>query len=104
MGVCLGTRNGIDHLVVEVLYALHLYANNVSHQVFEIVRARKLIASREGLPQRKLVLGVAVYSGLCLIGTEFALFFACRPLSYYWAVPTPDCTSFYSLPITSLTQ
>lgn len=45
----------------------------------------------DGLQQRNLVIGAGVYALLTLIGTEFALFFACRPLAYYWAVPTPDC-------------
>jgi len=46
----------------------------------------------DGLKQSRLVLVAAVYVGICFIGTEFALFFTCRPLHYYWAVPTPNCT------------
>lgn len=37
-----------------------------------------------------------MYTLLCFIGTEFALFFACRPLALYFAVPTPNyqCSSY----------
>ncbi|KAL2064622.1 hypothetical protein VTL71DRAFT_3759 [Oculimacula yallundae] len=41
----------------------------------------------EGLPQRKYVTYVAIYTVASLIGCEIALFTACTPTSQYWAVP-----------------
>lgn len=50
----------------------------------------------EGLKQRKWINYIAIYVGLGFIGTELALFLTCRPLSNYWAVPTPNyqCSSY----------
>ncbi|KAH9208107.1 hypothetical protein DL95DRAFT_395574 [Leptodontidium sp. 2 PMI_412] len=41
----------------------------------------------EGLPQRKYVNYVAIYTVISLIGCEIALFTACTPTPQYWAVP-----------------
>lgn len=46
---------------------------------------------REGLKQRKWVNYLAIYVVLGFVATELSLFLICRPLSNYWAVPTPDC-------------
>ncbi|RAL05227.1 uncharacterized protein BO80DRAFT_421287 [Aspergillus ibericus CBS 121593] len=50
----------------------------------------------EGLRQRKWVTYLAVYVGLGFIGNEMSLFLICRPLSNYWAVPTPyeQCSTY----------
>ncbi|KAJ9221314.1 hypothetical protein DTO271D3_8725 [Paecilomyces variotii] len=50
----------------------------------------------EGLRQRRLINYCAIYVGLGFVGTELALFLTCRPLSDYWAVPTPNyqCSSY----------
>ncbi|QDS71908.1 hypothetical protein FKW77_000396 [Venturia effusa] len=50
----------------------------------------------EGLKQSRLVIYCATYTLLCFIGTEFALFFSCRPLALYFTVPTPNyqCSSY----------
>lgn len=45
---------------------------------------------RDGLRQRKWLIWLSVYVGLGFIGSELALFLICRPLSNYWAVPTPN--------------
>lgn len=51
-------------------------------------------ACREGLHQRRWVNMLAVYVGIGFVATELSLFLICRPLSNYWAVPTPNCTLF----------
>ncbi|CBF88647.1 uncharacterized protein ANIA_00857 [Aspergillus nidulans FGSC A4] len=50
----------------------------------------------EGLPQRKWVNYLAIYVALGFIAVELSLFLICRPLSNYWAVPTPNpqCSTF----------
>ncbi|KAB8230093.1 uncharacterized protein BDW43DRAFT_286747 [Aspergillus alliaceus] len=50
----------------------------------------------DGLRQRKWVNYLAIYVGLGFIGCELSLFLICRPLSNYWAVPTPNyqCSSY----------
>lgn len=48
-------------------------------------------ANRDGLRQQRLIHYLAVYIGLGFVATELSLFLMCRPLSNYWAVPTPDC-------------
>ncbi|RDL40255.1 Uncharacterized protein BP5553_00234 [Venustampulla echinocandica] len=50
----------------------------------------------EGLEQRKWVNYVAIYTALSFIGSELALFLACRPIQQYWAVPAanPQCSNF----------
>ncbi|KAL2828075.1 hypothetical protein BJY01DRAFT_228755 [Aspergillus pseudoustus] len=50
----------------------------------------------EGLPQRKFVNYLAIYVGLGFVAVELALFLICRPLSNYWAVPTPNaqCSTY----------
>lgn len=50
----------------------------------------------EGLKQRKWVNYIAIYVALGFVATELSLFLMCRPLSNYWAVPTPDyqCSSY----------
>lgn len=50
----------------------------------------------EGLKQRKWINYIAIYVALGFVGTELALFLTCRPLSNYWAVPTPNyqCSSY----------
>ena len=50
-----------------------------------------LTEHREGLRQRRYVNYLAIYVGLGFVATELSLFLICRPLSNYWAVPTPDC-------------
>lgn len=45
----------------------------------------------EGLKQRKWINYIAIYVALGWVGTELSLFLICRPLSNYWAVPTPNC-------------
>ena len=52
-----------------------------------------LIKYSEGLRQRLWINLLAVYVGMGFIATELSLFLICRPLSNYWAVPTPNCTS-----------
>ncbi|KAK0118573.1 hypothetical protein ONS95_007459 [Cadophora gregata] len=46
----------------------------------------------EGLPQRKYVNYVAVYTVASFVGCEIALFTACTPTSQYWAVPPQNGT------------
>lgn len=50
----------------------------------------------EGLHQRRWINWLAIYVGLGFIATELTLFLICRPLSNYWAVPTPNyqCSSY----------
>ncbi|KKK14858.1 hypothetical protein AOCH_001767, partial [Aspergillus ochraceoroseus] len=50
----------------------------------------------EGLSQRKWVNYLAVYVAAGFVGVELSLFLICRPLSNYWAVPTPNyqCSSY----------
>ncbi|KAJ0425726.1 hypothetical protein BJY00DRAFT_157536 [Aspergillus carlsbadensis] len=50
----------------------------------------------EGLRQRKWVNYLAIYVALGFVAVELALFLICRPLSNYWAVPTPNpqCSTF----------
>ncbi|EAW07314.1 uncharacterized protein ACLA_020210 [Aspergillus clavatus NRRL 1] len=50
----------------------------------------------EGLFARKLVNYLSIYVGLGFLAVELSLFLICRPLSNYWAVPTPDyqCSSY----------
>ncbi|OJZ89863.1 hypothetical protein ASPFODRAFT_43157 [Aspergillus luchuensis CBS 106.47] len=50
----------------------------------------------EGLRQRKYVTYLAVYVALGFVGNELSLFLICRPLSNYWAVPTPydQCSTY----------
>ncbi|KAB8069902.1 hypothetical protein BDV29DRAFT_43149 [Aspergillus leporis] len=50
----------------------------------------------EGLRQRKWVNYLAVYVALGFVGVELSLFLICRPISNYWAVPTPNyqCSSY----------
>ncbi|OJI97057.1 hypothetical protein ASPVEDRAFT_78797 [Aspergillus versicolor CBS 583.65] len=50
----------------------------------------------EGLPQRKWVNYLAIYVALGFVAVELSLFLICRPLSNYWAVPTPNaqCSTF----------
>ena len=50
-----------------------------------------LTEHREGLRQRRWINYLAIYVGLGFVATELSLFLICRPLSNYWAVPTPDC-------------
>lgn len=50
-----------------------------------------LTKDSEGLRQRLWINLLAIYVGLGFIATELSLFLICRPLSNYWAVPTPDC-------------
>ncbi|KAK2751408.1 hypothetical protein FQN55_000681 [Onygenales sp. PD_40] len=49
-----------------------------------------------GLSQRHLVNYCAIYVGLTFVATELSLFLICRPITNYWAVPTPDyqCSSY----------
>ena len=56
---------------------------------------------REGLHQRRWVNILAVYVGIGFVATELSLFLICRPLSNYWAVPTPNCT-WSSMPWSSV--
>lgn len=50
----------------------------------------------EGLRQRKWINYIAIYVALGFVATELSLFLICRPLSNYWAVPTPNyqCSSY----------
>ncbi|KAL4940385.1 hypothetical protein BDV06DRAFT_196828 [Aspergillus oleicola] len=50
----------------------------------------------EGLPQRKWVNYLAIYIAFGFVAVELSLFLICRPLSNYWAVPTPNaqCSTF----------
>ncbi|CAL5866958.1 uncharacterized protein PFLUO_LOCUS1170 [Penicillium psychrofluorescens] len=50
----------------------------------------------EGLKQRRWINYLAVYVAIGFVGTELSLFLICRPLSNYWAVPTPNyqCSSY----------
>lgn len=50
----------------------------------------------EGLKQRKWINYIAIYVAVGFVATELSLFLICRPLSNYWAVPTPDyqCSSY----------
>ncbi|KAF7180649.1 hypothetical protein CNMCM7691_009940 [Aspergillus felis] len=50
----------------------------------------------EGLHARKWVTYLSVYVALGFVAVELSLFLICRPLSNYWAVPTPDyqCSSY----------
>ncbi|KAL2871930.1 uncharacterized protein BJX67DRAFT_376782 [Aspergillus lucknowensis] len=50
----------------------------------------------EGLHQRKWINYLAIYVAVGFVGVELALFLICRPLSNYWAVPTPNpqCSTY----------
>ncbi|KAI9932133.1 hypothetical protein AWENTII_010462 [Aspergillus wentii] len=50
----------------------------------------------EGLRQRRWINYVAVYVGVGFVAVELSLFLICRPLTNYWAVPTPNyqCSSY----------
>ncbi|KAL4871325.1 hypothetical protein BDV12DRAFT_164615 [Aspergillus spectabilis] len=50
----------------------------------------------EGLRQKKWVNYLAIYVAIGFVGVELSLFLICRPLSNYWAVPTPNsqCSTF----------
>lgn len=55
---------------------------------------RQFFANRlgsNGLSQKRLIHYLAVYVALGFVATELTLFLICRPLSNYWAVPTPNC-------------
>lgn len=45
----------------------------------------------EGLRQRKWINYIAIYVAIGFVVSELTLFLICRPLSNYWAVPTPNC-------------
>ncbi|PLB37418.1 uncharacterized protein BDW47DRAFT_37863 [Aspergillus candidus] len=49
-----------------------------------------------GLQQRRWVNYLAIYVALGFVAVELSLFLICRPLTNYWAVPTPDyqCSSY----------
>ncbi|PGH00654.1 hypothetical protein AJ80_09145 [Polytolypa hystricis UAMH7299] len=49
-----------------------------------------------GLQQQRLINYCAIYVALTFVASELTLFLICRPLSNYWAVPTPDyqCSSY----------
>ncbi|EPS25489.1 hypothetical protein POX_c03872 [Penicillium oxalicum] len=50
----------------------------------------------EGLKQRKWINYIAIYVALGFVGTELSLFLICRPITNYWAVPTPNpqCSNY----------
>ncbi|KAJ5491071.1 hypothetical protein N7539_002638 [Penicillium diatomitis] len=50
----------------------------------------------EGLKQRKWINYIAIYVALGFVGTELSLFLICRPITDYWAVPTPNpqCSNY----------
>ncbi|CAG7982017.1 unnamed protein product [Penicillium salamii] len=50
----------------------------------------------EGLKQRRWINYIAIYVALGFVATELSLFLICRPLTNYWAVPTPNyqCSSY----------
>ncbi|KAL2824122.1 hypothetical protein BDW59DRAFT_147865 [Aspergillus cavernicola] len=50
----------------------------------------------EGLAQRKWVNYLAIYVAIGFVVAELSLFLICRPLTNYWAVPTPNaqCSTF----------
>lgn len=45
----------------------------------------------EGLRQRKWINYIAIYVAIGFVATELSLFLICRPITNYWAVPTPNC-------------
>ncbi|GLI81175.1 hypothetical protein PoHVEF18_009547 [Penicillium ochrochloron] len=47
----------------------------------------------EGLKQRKWINYIAIYVAIGFVATELSLFLICRPITNYWAVPTPDYQS-----------
>ncbi|RJE24403.1 hypothetical protein PHISCL_03257 [Aspergillus sclerotialis] len=44
----------------------------------------------EGLSQKRLVHYLAIYVACGFVATELSLFLICRPITNYWAVPTPN--------------
>ena len=44
----------------------------------------------EGLSQKRLIHYLAIYVACGFVATELSLFLICRPISNYWAVPTPN--------------
>ncbi|KAJ5241483.1 uncharacterized protein N7469_003074 [Penicillium citrinum] len=50
----------------------------------------------EGLRQRKWINYIAIYVALGFVATELSLFLICRPITNYWAVPTPNdqCSTY----------
>ncbi|PWY90119.1 UbiD family decarboxylase [Aspergillus heteromorphus CBS 117.55] len=50
----------------------------------------------EGLRQRSWVNYLSIYTFAGFVGNELSLFLICRPLSNYWAVPTPNdqCSTY----------
>ena len=49
------------------------------------------VIDSNGLWQRRLVNYCAIYVAIGFAVSELSLFLLCRPLSNYWAVPTPNC-------------
>ncbi|KAL4787520.1 hypothetical protein BJX76DRAFT_318795 [Aspergillus varians] len=104
-GSNLMTQEDIDNLTPEI-HAERVRGSKwvfVSEHAFVLaIWAMKacmlIIYSRitEGLPQRKWVNYLAIYISLGFVAVELSLFLLCRPLSNYWAVPTPNsqCSTF----------
>ncbi|KAL9099085.1 MAG: hypothetical protein Q9163_005364 [Psora crenata] len=55
------------------------------------------IRNRQGLKQAKMIKLVFLWVVAGFVGTQFALFFNCRPFAEYWAVPTENSACMMSI-------
>ena len=81
MGFCIRTFLSPRDLRHESMYAGYICPQTLNLDL--------TFLTREGLRQRKWVNYLAVYVALGFVANELSLFLICRPLSNYWAVPTP---------------
>lgn len=93
MGFCVGTLVCSSHLGDEGLHAGDLFPYHVGLHFWCLSLKVRLIRflHSDGLKARKWVTYLSVYVALGFLAVELSLFLICRPLSNYWAVPTPDC-------------
>jgi hypothetical protein len=93
MGFCVGALVCSGHLGDEGLHAGDLLPYHVGLLFWRLSSKVRLtwFLQSEGLNARKWVTYLSVYVALGFVAVELSLFLICRPLSNYWAVPTPDC-------------
>jgi hypothetical protein len=98
MGFCVGALVCSGHLGDEGLHAGDLLPYHVGLLFWRLSSKVRLtwFLQSEGLNARKWVTYLSVYVALGFVAVELSLFLICRPLSNYWAVPTPDyqCSSY----------
>lgn len=94
MGVRVGALIPAGYLGNERMHVDYLCPYHVCFSSMLIGNEFVLTKDSEGLRQRLWINLLAIYVGLGFIATELSLFLICRPLSNYWAVPTPNCMFF----------